>query len=98
MGRATRVVGNPSGLPRMLVPEDRQSNQDYRDNPQHDVFASVLLFCHRGKYSTLRRLVQVLPWCILEYPALVTGGGRVLPLVAAKLDDFADLHRLGAEV
>jgi hypothetical protein len=41
-------------LPRLHVPEDCQSNQGYRDNPEHDVFAAVFFFCHRGSTAHLK--------------------------------------------
>jgi hypothetical protein len=61
---AAVVAGGERLLPRMLVPEDCHGDQNYRDNPQHNVFAAILLFSHVRKYSTDTDSVQVF-LCIL---------------------------------
>jgi hypothetical protein len=49
-------------LPRLLVPVNRDADQNYRDDPQNYVFAFVFFFFfgHKRKYSIPENLVQVL--------------------------------------
>jgi hypothetical protein len=40
-------AGAYGALARLLIPVDGQGDQDYRNDPQNNIFASILFFCHR---------------------------------------------------
>ncbi len=83
---------------RLLVPEDRQRNQRYRDDPQDNVFAAVLFFCHKREYSIPQSLTQ-LQRCFSRLSNGLAGSCGVRsrsPLVTGELDNLPQMHRIDA--
>ena len=48
----SRTQPRQRDLPRLLVPEDRERDQESSDNPEDDIFCAVLLFGFGHRRST----------------------------------------------
>src|SRR6266536_1133300 len=76
----------------LLVPEDRQRNQDDRNDPQNDVFAAAFFFCHKSSTAYLKSRFK----CRADFPCSRSGLRR--PLIAGELHDLAQVDRFYLKV
>jgi len=101
--RATGIMLRLLGqLSRLLVPEDRQSDQEDSNDPEHDVFGAILFFGFSHKRGTAY-LKMLFKSCFdfagkIGLLRLTAGYCAPIPPIFLKLHNFPDVYVLNSEV